>query len=84
MRESFDYDNMNRFIVGAQSFTYDQGTSYLKQANASVPAAIMLKSMIYDRGREIAQHETLAAHLDITVYFADPTRLGSAVRTPTA
>jgi transposase, IS30 family len=43
----------------------------LTTAMKSLPA-IMLKSMTYDRGREMAQHETLAERLAITVYFADP------------
>ena len=32
----------------------------------------LLKSITYDQGREMAQHEQLAATLNLAVYFCDP------------
>lgn len=37
----------------------------------NVPADL-LKSITYDQGREMAQHQQLAATLDLAVYFCDP------------
>ena len=37
----------------------------------NVPSAL-LKSITYDQGREMAQHEQLAATLNLAVYFCDP------------
>lgn len=36
-----------------------------------VPSAL-LKSITYDQGREMAQHEQLASTLNLAVYFCDP------------
>ena len=44
------------------------------------------KAMAYDRGSEMATHETLAAKLKISIYFCDAHRRGSVepTKTPTA
>ena len=34
--------------------------------------AIMRKSMTYDRGKEMAEHQRLAKRVGIKIYFADP------------
>ena len=51
-----------------------KASSVLEALTASMKLLpeIMLQSLTYDRGREMAQHETLASRLNITVYFADP------------
>jgi IS30 family transposase len=36
-----------------------------------LPAALR-KSLTWDRGREMAEHQELAAHLGMDVYFCDP------------
>lgn len=43
----------------------------LTEALGNLPA-VMLRTLTYDRGTEMAQHEQLAARLDIKVYFCDP------------
>lgn len=37
----------------------------------SVPA-VLRRTLTYDRGKEMAEHERLAARLAIRVFFADP------------
>ncbi|RLA10061.1 MAG: IS30 family transposase [Gammaproteobacteria bacterium] len=37
------------------------------------------QTLTYDRGSEMAFHETLAKQLSIDIYFADPTHPGSGV-----
>jgi IS30 family transposase len=36
--------------------------------------AVMRRSMTYDRGKEMAAHESLSAELDMRIFFADPHR----------
>ena len=43
--------------------------------------ALLRKTLTYDRGKEMAEHEQLAQQLAIQIFFADPYRPGNAAPT---
>lgn len=66
-------ERTTRFTILAQ-LPDAKASSVLEALTAAMTKLppIMLQSLTYDRGREMAHHETLASRLDIKVYFADP------------
>jgi IS30 family transposase len=66
-------ERTSRYVIlvqldNAKADTVREG--FVRELNGVPPD--LLKSITYDQGREMAQHEQLAATLNLAVYFCDP------------
>jgi IS30 family transposase len=66
-------ERTTRYVSLVRIPTRDAYTVYRRFAAKFVRVpAVMRKTLTYDRGREMAEHERLATKVGIDIYFADP------------